>query len=324
MVGGPTVPAGPATPVVVVAGPTASGKSRLALDIAIEFRGTVINADSMQIYRGLAVLSAAPNDGTRARAPHRLYGVLDPAEPCSAGRWRAMAVAEIGAAAAESRLPVVVGGTGLYLRALIDGIARIPPIPAAVRRAVRERLAAVGAAALHAELALRDPATASRLEPADGQRIARALEVLDATGMPLSAWIGGEREQTGGAFRFHVILLMPPRDALNAAIDARFKAMLASGALDEVRSLVQCGLDPALPAMKALGVPELLRLVEGRTSLEEAERCGQQATRRYAKRQATWFRHQLAADQLISAQYSERCRSEIFSQISSFLLTSVP
>jgi tRNA dimethylallyltransferase len=324
MARGVTVPAGPATPVVVVAGPTASGKSRLALDIAVEFRGTVINADSMQIYRGLAVLSAAPDEGARARVPHRLYGALDPAEPCSAGRWRAMAVAEIGAAAAESRLPVVVGGTGLYLRALIDGIARIPPIPAAVRTAVRERLARVGAAALHAELALRDPATASRLRPADSQRIARAVEVLDATGTPLSAWIGDGRDEAGGAFRFHVILLMPPRDQLYAAIDARFEAMLAAGALDEVRSLAGRGLDPALPAMKALGVPELLRLVAGQSSLEEAVRCGQQATRRYAKRQRTWFRHQLAADQVIFAQYSERRRSEIFSQISSFLLTSVP
>lgn len=311
-------------PVVIVAGPTASGKSQLALDIAVQFRGTVINADSMQIYRGLAVLSAAPDEAARARAPHRLYGVLDPVEPCSAGRWRAMATAEIEAATDDSRLPVVVGGTGLYLRALIGGIARIPPIPADVRKTVRDRLARDGAPALHAELMRRDPDTADRLEPADRQRIARALEVLEATGRPLSGWLRGAREGGDMAFRFHVILLMPSRDALYAAIDARFRAMLAAGGLDEVRGLAARGLDPALPAMKALGVPELLRLVAGEIPPEEAIRCGQQATRRYAKRQITWFRHQLVADQVISAQYSERRRSEIFSQISSFLLTSVP
>jgi len=319
-----TVAAGPATPVVVVAGPTASGKSQLALDIAVEFRGTVINADSMQIYRGLGVLSAAPDREAQARVPHRLYGALDPGEPCSAGRWRAMALAEIEAAARESRLPVVVGGTGLYLRALIGGIARIPPVPAGVRRAVRERLARDGAPALHAELARRDPETAARLVPQDAQRIARALEVLDATDRPLSAWIRGGVEGTGASPRFHVILLMPSREAVYAAIDARFRAMVAAGALDEVRRLAACGLDPALPAMKALGVPDLLRHLSGELPLDEAVRCGQQATRRYAKRQMTWFRHQLAADQVISAQYSERLRPEIFSQISSFLLTSVP
>lgn len=316
--------AGPATPVVVVAGPTASGKSRLALDIAVEFRGTVINADSMQIYRGLAVLSAAPDAAACARAPHRLYGVLDPAEPCSAGRWRALAMAEIEAAAGKSRLPVVVGGTGLYLRSLIGGIASIPPIPTDIRRAVRERLACDGAPALHAILVRCDPDIAARLQPGDGQRIARALEVLEATGRPLSDWLRGKRDRADARPRFHVVLLMPPRDVLYAAIDARFRAMVAAGGLEEVRQLGASGLDPALPAMKALGVPELLRHLAGEISLDEAMQRGQQATRRYAKRQLTWFRHQLAADQIFSTQYSERLKAEIFPQISSFLLTSVP
>lgn len=309
-------------PVLVIAGPTASGKSALAADVAEAFRGVVINADSMQIYRGLEVLSASPDAATRARAPHRLYGVLDPAEACSAGWWRARAMAEIAAAAKEDRLPVLAGGTGLYLRALMTGLARLPPVPRAVRDAVRARLAAAGAPALHAELARRDPASAARIGPTDPQRIARALEVLEATGRPLSDW---QRAEAGAAdtegLAFLTLLLLPPRPALYATIDARFVAMVQEGGLAEVRALAARGLDPALPAMKALGVPDLIAHLEGALSLEEAVRRGRQATRRYAKRQVTWFRHQIIADFTLEPQFSECYREKIFSIISEFLLT---
>jgi tRNA dimethylallyltransferase len=310
-------------PVVVIAGPTASGKSRLALDVAVRFGGTVINADAMQLYRGLAVLTAAPDAAARARVPHRLYGVVDPADPCSAGRWRTMATAEIEAAIAAGRLPVVTGGTGLYLRSLMVGIARIPPVPAGIRAEVRERLARDGAKSLHAELARCDAEGAVRLQPADGQRVARALEVFRATGKPLSAWVRGPPDGGGlPRFRFLVLLLMPPRADLYARINGRFMEMVAAGALDEVRALAARGLDPSLPALKALGVPELMRHLAGEITQDDAVRLGQRATRRYAKRQVTWFRHQISADCVIETQYSESLEREIFSQISNFLLTS--
>jgi tRNA dimethylallyltransferase len=278
----------------------------------------------MQVYRGLRVLTAAPDAASMALAPHRLYGVIDPAEPCSAGHWRALAIGEIESSTMAGRLPILVGGTGLYLRTLIAGIARIPPVPPAVRDAVRRRLAEEGAPALHSELFQRDPVTAARLVPRDSQRIGRALEVLEATGRPMSAWLHGPADGDPGRYRFLVILLMPPRETLYESIGERFATMVAAGGLEEVRALAERGLDPALPAMKALGVPELLLHISGEIALDEAIRLGQQATRRYAKRQVTWFRHQIAADRIVEAQYSERVGPEIFSLISRFLLTGHP
>lgn len=308
--------------VIVIAGPTASGKSALAADLAERIGGVVINADSMQVYRGLEVLTSAPDAAMRARVPHRLFGVLDPAATCSAGEWREMAVREIRAAHAEDRVPVVVGGTGLYLRALTGGIAPMPPIPDGVRAAIRARLAEEGSVALHAELDRCDPPTASRLSPQDSQRICRALEVIEATGRPLSDW---QRDRTGAAdlagAGVSTLLLMPPREVLYPACDARFCRMLEQGALDEVRRLAARGLDPALPAMKALGVPHLLRHLSGETSLEEAREAGQQATRNYVKRQITWFSRQIIADVVLKKQYHERSWDKIFPKISEILLT---
>lgn len=310
-------------PVIVVAGPTACGKSALALAIAEEFGGTLINADSMQVYRDLPILTAAPGPGAVARAPHRLYGILSAAEACSAGRWRRLAIAEIGAAHDSGRLPIVVGGTGLYLRALITGLARIPPVPQPVRDAVRRRLEEDGPEALHGALAARDPVMAARLSPGDGQRVARAWEVLEATGRSLAAWQRPAGQADDGPGRaFLSIVLTPPRDVIYAACDARFKAMLAAGALDEASALSAQGLDPGLPLMKAVGLRELLRHLSGEISLAEACRLGQQATRRYAKRQLTWIRHQMTPDHLIGEKYSERLTPEIFPYISKFLLTS--
>jgi len=277
----------------VIGGPTASGKSGLALEIATRLNGVVINADSMQVYRDLEILTARPGAGALAAAPHRLYGVLPAAEACSAARWRALALAEIAAAHDAGRAPVVVGGTGLYLRALLEGLSGIPDIPDPIRTAARARLAAVGAAGLHADLAARDPETASRLRPGDSQRLVRAWEVLEATGRPLAAW---HRDGTDGpppGLGFAVIVLDPPRPALYAACDGRFRSMVDAGALDEVKALDALGLDPDLPAMKALGVPELRRHLAGAASLDESVALARQSTRRYAKRQVTWFRHQL-------------------------------
>ncbi|MCK6451398.1 MAG: tRNA (adenosine(37)-N6)-dimethylallyltransferase MiaA [Alphaproteobacteria bacterium] len=308
------------TRAVVVAGPTASGKSALALALAEEFAGTVVNADSMQLYRGLRILTAQPDDAALARAPHRLYGVLEPDDPASAGRWRAMALDAIAEAREAGRLPVLVGGTGLYLRALMQGLAPVPPVPAEVREAARALHARLGAEGFHRALAERDPVTAAKLASSDTQRLIRAYEVVAATGRPLSAWQAEPAAPAGGLCCF-VMLLMPPRPALHAAIDARFLRMMEQGALDEARALMARNFDPRLPAMKALGVPELIRHLKGEISQEDAIRLAQQSTRRYAKRQATWFRHQLAPDHVLNAQFSERFMPEIFAIIRQFCLT---
>lgn len=279
--------------VLVVGGPTASGKSGLALELARRLNGVVINADSMQVYRELSVLTARPGPEALAAAPHRLYGVLPAAEACSVARWLALALAEIAACHAAGMLPVVVGGSGLYLRALMLGLSELPEIAPEIRAAAREKLESLGPAGLHAELAARDPATAARLKPGDRQRILRAWEVLEATGRPLADW---QREDRGAAppgLRFSTIVLDPPRVELYESCDRRFDAMLAAGGLDEVRALEALGLDPALPALKALGVPELRRHLVGELSLAEAAALARQSTRRYAKRQVTWFRHQV-------------------------------
>jgi tRNA dimethylallyltransferase len=284
------------TRVVVVAGPTASGKSALALALAERFGGVVINADSMQVYRELTVLTARPRADALARAPHRLYGIVPASEACSAGRWRELARDEIAAARGTGRTPIVAGGTGLYLRALMAGLARIPPVPDSVRRRVRVRIAREGAPALHAELAARDPASAARLVPNDAQRIARALEVLEATGRGLADWqLAGQGADANGLI-FFVILVAPARAQLHRAIEHRFVRMVADGALAEVRALAALGLDPGLPAMKAVGVRELSRHLAGEATLDEACAEAVAATRRYAKRQVTWFRHQLVPD----------------------------
>ncbi len=285
------------TPVVVVAGPTGSGKSALALAVAERHGGAVINADSMQVYRELAVLTARPQPEALARAPHHLYGALSAAERCSAGRWCEMARAEIDAAREAGRLSVVVGGTGLYIEALMRGLAAIPPIPDATRRSVQARIARDGPVAVHAALARVDPETAQHIKPTDVQRIARAWEVWEATGRSLSNWQHEGEAATG--LRFLTLLIDPPREALYAACDARHARMIADGAVDEVRRLAALGLDPALPAMKALGVRELAAFLDGRVPLADACAAGKKATRNYAKRQMTWFRNRLAPDLVV-------------------------
>jgi len=304
-------------PAIVVAGPTASGKSALALAIAREFAGVVINADSMQVYRELRILTARPGEAELALAPHRLYGILPASERCSAGRWRHMA--EAAAAEAGDRLPVFVGGTGLYLRALTLGLAEIPAVPAAVAEEGTVLLAERGASGLHAELARLDPVMAGRLAPGDSQRIYRAWTVRQATGRSLAAW---QETPPAGGWPGLTFALTPPRPELYAACDARFQGMVEQGAVEEVRSLLALGLDPSLPAMRAVGVRELGEVIAGRRDLPSAVAASQQATRRYAKRQMTWIRHQMPEARFIEAQFSERILPEIFNFIRHFLLTT--
>jgi tRNA dimethylallyltransferase len=278
---------------VLIAGPTASGKSALALALAERLGGAIVNADSMQVYRDLRVITARPTPDEEARVPHRLYGHVDAAENYSVGRWLADVAPALDELRALGRVPILVGGTGLYFKTLTQGLSNVPPVSAEIRAAVRGRLDAEGPAALHAELARRDPASAA-LKPNDRTRIARALEVLDTTGRPLSQWHDQGLPPLVDASRAVKVFLAPERPELRRRIDARFDAMLAAGAVDEVRALASRKLDPLLPAMKAHGVPWLVRHLNGEISLEEAAEGGKNDTRRYTKRQFTWVRHQLA------------------------------
>jgi tRNA dimethylallyltransferase len=289
------------------------------LALAAHYRGTVVNADALQCYRDLHILSARPSAADEARAPHRLYGFLDAAERGSAARWRGLALTEIAASLDAGRLPILVGGTGLYLRALREGLAPVPDIPPAIRAEAAEHYSRLGGAAFRAELARFDPVSAERLPPGDKTRLTRAWEVVRTTGTSIGDW--RRREAAPAPYRFATLLLAPPRGALYAACDARFAAMIAAGGLTEAAALLARDLNPELPAMKAVGLPELFRHLRGELPLAEAIAAAQQATRRYAKRQTTWFRHQLDADLTCVEQYSEsflRCSRHF---IDRFLLT---
>jgi tRNA dimethylallyltransferase len=280
--------------IILIAGPTASGKSALALALAEKLGGAIINADSMQVYRDLRIITARPTPAEEARVPHRLYGHIDAAENYSVGRWCTEVADVLAAAKREAGAAIVVGGTGLYFSALTQGLAAVPPIPAQIRNVVRARLASDGVEALHAELARRDPATAARLMPGDRARVTRALEVILATGRSLLLWHEANMPARVDAALAAKVFLMPDRDALLRRVDARFDAMMAAGALDEVRVLAARRLDPNLPAMKAHGVPWLIRHLNGEIALAEAVEGGKRDTRQYTKRQATWFRNQLS------------------------------
>jgi tRNA dimethylallyltransferase len=278
---------------VLIAGPTASGKSALAVAVAERLGGVVINTDSMQVYRDLKIITARPGAAEEARAPHLLYGHVDAAENYSVGRFIEDAHAALSAAHTHERVAVFTGGSGLYFKAVTRGLAAIPPVASEIRRSVRARLESGGVAALHAELVRRDPSTAARLNPADRIRIARALEVFEATGRAISDWHRDGLPPLLDDAAIVKVFLAPERAELYRRIDVRFDAMLATGALDEVRALYARRLDPLLPAMKAHGVPWLIRHLEGEMSLSAAAEQGKRDTRHYAKRQFTWFRHQL-------------------------------
>ncbi len=305
---------------LVIAGPTASGKSGLALRLAEKLDAVIVNADSMQVYQAVPILTAQPSAADQARIDHRLYGVIAPQESCSAGRWRALAAAACEQIWSEGRLPLLVGGTGLYLRSLLDGLSPIPEIPLAIRTESRALFAALGNQAFHQRLTERDPVMAGRLDANNSQRLMRAWEVLQATGRSLADWQSDPREGGLQAASF-VISMIPPRDQLYLACDMRLAAMLARGALDEVAALLALDLDPALPVMKALGVADLTAYLHGVVSLEAALAAAQQTTRNYAKRQLTWFRHQLIPQITLNEQLSERLDDKIFAFIRQFLLT---
>ena len=275
-------------PVALIAGPTASGKSALALRLAEATGGAVINADSAQVYRDLPILSAAPDIEERARAEHLLYGVLDGSQACSAADWVELAKAEIARLHHSNRLPILVGGTGLYLRTLLDGIAPVPDIDPEIRAEVRAASVAENLAAL----APLDPVAAATLNPGDTTRIARALEVVWSTGKRLGEWQADREGGIGDRIHLRALVLIPPRPWLYERCDRRFRQMVDRGALAEVEALLARQLDPDLPAMRAIGVSELGAHLKGELSLEEAIAAGTQATRRYAKRQYTWFAHQ--------------------------------
>lgn len=278
---------------VLIAGPTASGKSALALDLAAQADGVIINADSMQVYRDLRVITARPTNEEMARAPYRLYGHVDAAELYSAGRWLRDAEHEIAEAREAGRTAIVIGGTGLYFSALLRGLSAVPEVPAEVRAQIREFAVDNDNAALHAMLAKRDPRTAGEIRVPDRQRILRALEVVEATGTGLADW----RDEPGTPVlregEYDAIFLQVDREALGIRIDARFEKMLEEGALDEVRKLKARNLDPRMPVMKAHGVPWLIKHFDGEISLEEVAAQGKLETRQYSKRQETWFRNQL-------------------------------
>jgi tRNA dimethylallyltransferase len=278
---------------VLIAGPTASGKSALALALAEALGGAIINADAMQVYRDLRIVTARPTPAEEARLPHLLYGHVDAAENYSAGRWCVDASAALAAVEGEGRLPILVGGTGLYFKALTRGLAAVPPVPSQIRSVVRERLAREGPAALYGELGTRDAATARRLMPGDRARITRALEVVLATGRSLTDWHREGMKPAVDPQTAVKVFLEVERSEIYRRIDVRFDAMLTAGALDEVRTLAGRGLDAALPAMKAHGVPWLIRHLKGEIDLTAAVEAAKRDTRRYSKRQATWFRHQL-------------------------------
>ncbi len=281
---------------ILIAGPTASGKSALALDLAVREGGVVVNADSMQVYSVLNVLTARPGAEELARVPHLLYGHVHPSVPYSTGAWMRDVERLAGEGAFAGRRAIFVGGTGLYFRALTEGIAEMPDIPEAVRGRWRGELLRHGAPRLHAVLAARDPAAAARLRPGDGQRIVRALEVLDASGRSILDWQAGRASPMIDRASARLLVMAPERAALVRRIDDRFDRMIGNGALEEVRRLAALGLDPALPAMKAIGVPELQAVLAGELDAGDAIAHAKIATRQYAKRQATWFRHQLGPE----------------------------
>jgi tRNA dimethylallyltransferase len=279
-------------PLALIAGPTASGKSALALSLAERTGGIVVNADSAQVYRDLRIVTARPTPEEEARAPHRLYGSRDGALPFSAADWAGEARAAIAEAHGTSRLPILAGGTGLYIRTLIDGIAPVPEIEPGIRAAVR----ALPVAEAHEALAKEDPDAAARLRSGDTTRVARALEVVRSTGRPLAAW---QQARAGGikeAVALRPLILLPPRDWLYARCDARFEKMFSPEGIEEVASLLARGLDPALPVMRAIGVREIAAFIRGEIGREQALAAGRSATRRYAKRQYTWFSRQPPAD----------------------------
>lgn len=305
-------------PAVVIAGPTASGKSALSVMLAQRLNGEVVNADSMQIYRDLPVITAIPDADEQQGVPHHGYGVLDGAERCSVGRWLGLTRGYLREVWGRGHVPVLVGGTGMYIRAALEGISPMPEIDAAVRDQATAMLRQLGGAAFRRKLMELDPVLASRLDDGDSQRLIRGMEIALATGTPLSTWQEAPPEGAIAA-RFTTIRIAPPRDELYARIDTRFPAMLANGGIDEARAFLARGLDASLPLMKAVGFPPVADHLNGQIGREEAVALACRDSRRYAKRQTTWFNNQFTAnfceDSSYNTQYSESFIQKILSKI---------
>ena len=293
----------------------------MALTLASQFGGEIVNADAMQLYEDLPVFTASPDPADRKRAPHHLYGVLNMQERCSAGQWRNLAVDTIQGIHGRGGVPVIVGGTGLYLKALMTGLHDMPVVPANIRDGLNLRLRIEGALALHAELSAADPATAKNLNPADGQRIVRALEIFMHTGRGLRSWQTGEPEDAPVNMRFFKLALLPPRESLYASANDRFDGMLEHGAIEEVECLLARAPAEDFPLLKAVGVPPTRAFLRDEIDRERLVELGKRDTRRYAKRQMTWFRHQFVPQMTIQTKYSEINKDKIFSEIRKFLLT---
>ena len=295
---------------LILAGPTASGKSALSIEIAGQTGGTIINADASQVYAELTLLTARPEAHDLAAAPHRLYGVLPATDPCDAQRWRDLAVAELER---TPGLPILVGGTGLYIRALTEGFFDMPEVPADVRAAATARREYLGPEGFHAEVKTFDPLAAARLPPGDTQRLIRAWEVYEASGRPLTVWMAKPRSGPPPGWRFVTAVVEPSRPVLHERINRRFDQMIGKGALEEARSVAH--LDPSLPLMKALGVPELLAHLRGELDLPTAIEQAKASSRQYAKRQSTWFRHQLEDPIRVDPQESVAGLRKIFATL---------
>ena len=299
---------------IMIAGPTASGKSQLAVDLACQLDGEVINADSMQLYADLSILTARPSKAEMQDIPHHLYGVLDGGHRASVAAWLELAATAMTAIRARGKMPIIIGGTGMYLDAAVHGIAPIPDVPATIHEDCMALFDAIGGAAFRQKLALHDPLVASRLADGDRQRLIRAMGVFNATGIALGQF--QQAEHKGAlAGRPVKIAMLPPRDVLYAGIDARFDVMLEQGAMDEVRQLMSRQLDPSLPLMKALGVTALKAVLEQEMTVDEAAYIAKRDSRHYAKRQMTWLRNNYNAQITLNTKLSESFMESIFSLI---------
>ena len=306
--------------VLVIAGPTASGKSALALDAAVALNGVVINCDAMQIYKDIPVIAATPSAADKAKVPHFLYELYDVTKRGNVVDWLNLCVAQIRRCWAEHKLPIVVGGTGMYIDALIKGATPIPEVPSEIRQAMHQRLRQEGLLRLYIDLQQKDPEMAAKLSPNDTTRIVRALEIITATGKKLSEWYQMPLVQKLPEAQFKVVKIVPPIADIESRCRLRLDAMVAEGALDEITALLERGIDEGLPAMKALGVPELSLAVKGEMLLSAALELAKLHTRQYAKRQRTWLKNKLAADLEFTAAYTGQ--PQYLSQIKSLISLS--
>ena len=303
---------------VIICGPTGAGKSSLALNLAEKFKGVIINADSVQIYREIKILSGRPTSDDYRQAPHRLYGIMSIFKPCTLGIWRKMALETIKECELSGRLPIICGGTGLYIKFLLNELSAIPEIPPSIKLEAREKLKELGNENFRELLSKNDPVSASRIKSGDTNRLLRAWEVFTATNKPLSYWHEQSRE-TGSQHKFFKVCLMPERKALYSKCDKRFLDFIEQGAVEEARALDFITVSPELPASKTLGLLELIKYTKGELELSDAIAQAQRTTRRYAKRQLTWFRHQLDEDFLIQNLRCRKTVSDCFKKIVNFL-----